>query len=93
MVRVMLHAKNLLYYFWAEAVNTTLHIHNRVIIRLGTKATHYELWKGRKLSVKYFHVIGEKCYILVDREYKHKVEPKMIKESSWNTLQIVSITK
>ncbi|XP_050890309.1 uncharacterized protein LOC127095700 [Lathyrus oleraceus] len=32
--RVMLHAKHLPYYFWAEAMNTTFYIHNRVSMRI-----------------------------------------------------------
>jgi transposase InsO family protein len=62
--RVLLHAKHLPYRFWAEAMNTACHIHNRVTLRTGTTTTLYELWKGRKPTVKYFHVFGSKCYIL-----------------------------
>ncbi|KAL4030897.1 hypothetical protein IC575_009151 [Cucumis melo] len=69
MTHVMIHAKNLPLCFWAEAVNTTCHIHNRVTIRTGTTVTLYELWKERKPNVKYFHVFGSTCYILADREY------------------------
>lgn len=74
--RVMLHAKNLPYYFWAEAMNTACYIHNRVTIRSGTSITLYELWKGRKPNVNYFHVFGSKCYILADREQRRKLDPK-----------------
>jgi len=74
--RVMLHAKHLPYHFWAEAMNTTCHIHNRVTQRAGTTTTLYELWKGRKPTVKYFHVFGSKCYILSDRDYKRKMDSK-----------------
>ncbi|KAA0037814.1 gag-pol polyprotein [Cucumis melo var. makuwa] len=52
-VRVMIHVKNLPLNFWVEAVNTTCHIHNRVITRSGTTVTLYELWKGRKPNIKY----------------------------------------
>jgi len=58
--RVMLHAKHLPYRFWAEAMNTACHIHNRVTLRAGTTTTLYELWKGRKPTIKYFHVFGSK---------------------------------
>jgi len=57
-------------------MNTTCHIHNRVILRSGTSPTLYEFWKGRKPTVKYFHVFGSKCYILSDRDYKRKMDPK-----------------
>ncbi|XP_050895145.1 uncharacterized protein LOC127101741 [Lathyrus oleraceus] len=68
LARVMLHAKNLPYHFWAEPMKIACYIHNRVTLRVGTSSTLYELWKGRKPNVKYFHVFGSKCYILADRE-------------------------
>ncbi|XP_057444286.1 uncharacterized protein LOC130736472 [Lotus japonicus] len=74
--RAMLHAKNLPYHFWAEAINTACYIHNRVTIRQGDTVTQYELWKGKKPTVKYFHVFGSKCYILSDREHRRKLDPK-----------------
>ncbi|WJX12614.1 hypothetical protein P8452_03091 [Trifolium repens] len=46
--RVMLHAKNTPYHFWAEAMNTACYVHNRVTLRKGTTSTLYELWKNRK---------------------------------------------
>ncbi|TYK23179.1 gag-pol polyprotein [Cucumis melo var. makuwa] len=76
MARVMIHAKSLPLHFLAEAVNTTCHIHNRITIRSGTNVTLYELWKGRKLNVKYFHIFGSTCYILADREYHQKWDAK-----------------
>ena len=76
--RVMLHAKHLPYRFWAEAMNTACHIHNRVTLRTGTTTTLYELWKGRKPTVKYFHVFGSKCYILSDRDYRRKMDPNLM---------------
>ena len=36
----------------------------------------YELWKGKKPSVKYFHVFGSTYYILVDEEYHRKWDAK-----------------
>ncbi|MCI00728.1 copia protein, partial [Trifolium medium] len=39
-------------------------------------STLYELWKGRKPIVKYFHVFGSKCYILANREQRRKMDPK-----------------
>jgi hypothetical protein len=74
--RVMLHAKHLPYYFWAEAMNTTCHIHNRVTPRTGTTTTLYEIWEGRKPTVIYFHVFGSKWYILADRDHRRKIDPK-----------------
>jgi len=73
---VILHAKHLPCYFWAEAMNIACHIHNRVTLRAGTATTLYELWKEKKTTVKYFHVFGSKCYILADRDYRRKIDPK-----------------
>ena len=74
--RVMLHAKELPYNLWAEAMNTACYIHNRVTLRRGTPTTLYEIWKGRKPTVKHFHIFGSPCYILADREQRRKMDPK-----------------
>ena len=58
--------------FWAEAVNTAVHIINRVYLRPSTKTTPYEIWTGVKPTVKYFCAFGSKCYILRDREHLTK---------------------
>ncbi|KAL0537689.1 hypothetical protein IC582_026674 [Cucumis melo] len=76
MAQVMIHAKALPLHFLAEAVNTSCHIHNRIITRSGTTVTLYELWKGRKPNVKYFHIFGSTCYILINREYHRKWDAK-----------------
>lgn len=74
----MLHSKNLPYHLWAEATNTTCHIHNRVTIRFGAKSILYELWKGRNPNVKHFHVFGSKCYFLADRKQRRKMDDDAI---------------
>jgi hypothetical protein len=57
-------------------MNIACYIHNCVTLRSGTTFTLYELWKGRKPTIKYFHVFGSKCYILADREQRRKMDPK-----------------
>jgi len=47
--KVMLHAKHLPYHFWAEAMNTASHVHNRVTLRTYTTTTLDELWKESQL--------------------------------------------
>jgi hypothetical protein len=49
--------------FWTQAVHTTIHIQNRVILINNTEKTPYELWKGIPANVKHFIVFGSKCYI------------------------------
>ena len=74
MARVMLHNKKLPKSFWGEAVNTTYHTLNRVYFKPDSKKTPYELWRGKKLVVKYFRIFDSDCYILRDREYLEKFD-------------------
>ncbi|CAM8905663.1 unnamed protein product [Rhodiola kirilowii] len=74
MTRVMLHAKNVPLNIWAEAMLTATYVLNRVLIRPGMDKTSYELWKGRKPTVKHFHVFGSTCYILTDRKQRQKLD-------------------
>ena len=63
-------------YFWVESINTTCHTSNRIHVRPHTRKTCYELWKGKKPSVKYFRVFGSRCYVLKDHENLGKFESK-----------------
>ena len=38
--------------------------------------TPYEIWKGRKPNVEYFHIFESTCYILNDYEYIGKLDFK-----------------
>ena len=57
-------------------MNTAIHTINRVYLRPGMKMTPYEIWSGRKPTVKYFITFGSKCYILKDREHLSKFDSK-----------------
>ena len=48
---------------WKEAVQTAVYIQNRCMLRPHEEKTPYELWFGRKATVKHFKVFGSKCYI------------------------------
>jgi hypothetical protein len=63
MARTMLMDSKLTDIFWTQAVHTTIHIQNRVMLRNNIQKTPYELWKGRLANVKHFRVFGSKCYI------------------------------
>lgn len=76
MARLMLPAKSLPHYFWAEAINTTCHIHNPVTISPCTNVINYDLWKEMKPKIKYFRVFGSTCYILIYWEKIRKMDPK-----------------
>ncbi|KAK0594046.1 hypothetical protein LWI29_032026 [Acer saccharum] len=57
MARVMLLSNNVPRNLWAEAINTACYIGNRVFLRPGTRNTSYELWKGKRPNVSYFHTL------------------------------------
>ncbi|KAH0693503.1 hypothetical protein KY285_020600 [Solanum tuberosum] len=59
----MLLDRNLPDHFWVEAVSTACHILNRCLIRPILKKTRYELWRGKKPNISYFHPFGCKCFI------------------------------
>ena len=76
MARTMLNQHELPTHFWVEAINTACYTSNRTHMRPHTRKTCYELWKGKKPSVKYFRVFGSRCYILKDHENLGKFESK-----------------
>ena len=72
----MLLNKNIPQKFWAEVMNTSCHIGNRIYFRAGTKKTSYEIWREKKPKVKYFRIFRNKCYILNDRDNLGKFDAK-----------------
>jgi transposase InsO family protein len=76
MACVMIHLRNLAQHFRGEAINTACHIINRVYLRPETNKTPYEIWRGKKPTVKYFKTFGSKRYILRDRENLGKFDSK-----------------
>ncbi|WVZ93303.1 LOW QUALITY PROTEIN: hypothetical protein U9M48_039295 [Paspalum notatum var. saurae] len=50
--------------FWAEAVNTTCYIANRIFLRAFLGKTSYELRFGRHPSVKHLRAFGCRCFVL-----------------------------
>ncbi|KAK2374267.1 putative mitochondrial protein [Trifolium repens] len=79
MARTMMHETKLAKHFWAEAVNTACYIQNRIYIRPILNKTTYELFKGRKPNISYFHQFGCTCYILNNKAYKRKFDAKACK--------------
>ena len=56
MARTILHQYNLPLYFWAEAINTSYYISNRIFKRPILNKTPYELWNNRKPIISYLRV-------------------------------------
>jgi len=57
-------------------VNTAYYVQNRIYIRPILEKTAYELFKGRRLNISYFHQFGCTCYILNNKLYLKKFDAK-----------------
>ncbi|KAL0331684.1 UNVERIFIED_CONTAM: hypothetical protein Sangu_1713900, partial [Sesamum angustifolium] len=64
-------------YLWGEALNMAYHILNRVPLK-HNMSTPFELWKGRKPSLKYFRVWGCLAEVLVPKHKRKKLGPKTV---------------
>nr|GEU96878.1 hypothetical protein [Tanacetum cinerariifolium] len=74
--QTMLIFSRLPVFLWAEVVATTCFTQNRSIIHTRYNKTPYELLRGRKSNVEYFHVFGSLCYPTNDRDDLGKMKPK-----------------
>ncbi|GJT26733.1 retrovirus-related pol polyprotein from transposon TNT 1-94 [Tanacetum coccineum] len=63
-------------FLWAEAVATACFTQNRSIIHTRYNKTPYELLRGRKLNIAYFHVFGSLCYPTNVCDDLGKMKPK-----------------
>nr|GFA67253.1 Gag-Pol polyprotein [Tanacetum cinerariifolium] len=61
---------------WAKAISTACFTQNHSLIHKRYNKTSYELLRGRKPNVEYFHVFGSLCYPINDREDFRKMKPK-----------------
>jgi hypothetical protein len=50
--------------FWADAINTTYYISNRIFLRSILNLTPFELRFGSKSSVSHLRPFGCKCFVL-----------------------------
>lgn len=41
---------------------------NRILVRLITKKTPYDLFKGREPNVGYFHLFKRKCFTIINEK-------------------------
>ena len=72
----MINETNITKIFWAEEINTTCYIHNRISIRPIVEKTPYELWKNKKLNISYFHPFGCTYFILNTKNHLTKFDSK-----------------
>lgn len=64
---------------WAEMINTATYILNRSGVSGIEGKTPYEIWIGRKPSVKHLRIVGSSCYAHVPKQCRKKMEKKAVK--------------
>jgi len=69
MVRSMISHSSLPESLWGEVLNTVVYIHNRVPSKTVNK-TPYELWTGKRSSIKHLHIWGCPVKALPYRPYE-----------------------
>ena len=72
----MFYEYNLPLYFWAESVNTSCYISNRVFKRPILNKTSYKLWNNRNPKILYLRVFICKCFILNTKDNLEKFNSK-----------------
>lgn len=78
MARCMLIDAKMDHRFWAEAVNTAVHLQNMLPSRSIEKTPH-ELWFGKKPDYRNLHRFGCAAFVHVPKVKRTKLEPKAIK--------------
>ncbi|GJR05647.1 retrovirus-related pol polyprotein from transposon TNT 1-94 [Tanacetum coccineum] len=63
-------------FLWAEAIATACFTQNRFIVHTQYNKTPYELIRGRKPNIPYFHVFESLCYPTNFRDDLGKMKPK-----------------
>ncbi|GJX79461.1 retrovirus-related pol polyprotein from transposon TNT 1-94 [Tanacetum coccineum] len=74
--RTILIFSKALEFLWAEAIATACFTQNRSILHTRHNKTPYELIRGRKPNVQYFHVFISLCYLTNDCDDLGKMKPK-----------------
>ncbi|KAG8489528.1 hypothetical protein CXB51_017560 [Gossypium anomalum] len=78
MARCLLFQSKLPNSFWAEAVNSSVYLLNRLPTHAVKDKTPFEAWYGLKPSVSHLKVFGCVCYVLVPAERNTKLEKRSV---------------
>ena len=78
MARCLLFEAKMPNNFWAEAVNTSVYLLNRLPTKAVKGKTPFEAWFGQKPIVSHLKVFGCLCYALVPAEKRTKLERKSV---------------
>lgn len=76
MAQIMIHETDMAKYFWTKVVGTTCYVHNRIYIIPILNKTQYDLFKGRRPDISYFHQFRCTCFILNNKVHLKKFDIK-----------------
>jgi len=77
MVRSMLSNSSLPVLLWMYALKTAMYLLNRILSKAVQK-THFELWIGRKPSLRHLHVWGCQAEIRIYHPHERKLDARTI---------------
>lgn len=77
--RTMIHSKKMDKKFWAEAVNTAVHVLNRTGTSTVAEKSPYELWYNKQPKIDHLRIFGTEVFVHVPKEKRRKFDPKAIK--------------
>ncbi|KAJ0865146.1 putative RNA-directed DNA polymerase [Helianthus annuus] len=77
--RSVMHAKNVPGRFWAEAMQISAHVINRLPPQNQGYVSPYEKLLNRKPNVTHFRVFGYVCYVFVPNQLRDKMEKKAVR--------------
>ena len=81
--------------YWAEAVNTSVYLLNRVVNVRNRDSTPYELWFNRKPNIKNLRRFGERAIVYQEKHLRDKLDEKGIEmifvgfTTNFNTLRFI----
>lgn len=76
--KCMLYDTDLAKKFWAEACNTAVYLHNRIVSSVLDGKTPYELWTGVKPDLSNIRIFGSPVMVHVNKEKRSKWDRKSI---------------
>ncbi|GJZ71781.1 gag-pol polyprotein, partial [Tanacetum coccineum] len=74
--RAMLATASLGKSFWAEAVNTTCYVINRLPSIAVELKTPMEMWTQKPVNYSYLHIFGSPVYVMYNSQKTTKLDPK-----------------
>jgi transposase InsO family protein len=78
MARAMLFASDLPWSFWAEAIQTGVHIHNRSPTKANNNCSPHQVWLGSPPGLLHLHPFGACAHLLLPPHKCDKLVPRSV---------------